>query len=941
MKVYRSVLFLTVFAFMFIGIILVAASPVYGIGHTVSEDGQLLKLISPAQNAESSYPFPNFRWDEHPAAFKNVAQPVSYKIQISSDKNFNTIIDSDIVCLNRYVHDHPFAPGNYYWRVSAVPYEKSQTPWSMPQSFNISPFAEEILIKQSNSSEDDTQRIKDAVVRAMNTAKKGQPVKIKFSPGNYRIGKSLHGPLIDLTGVSNVLIDGTGAKIQFSTHKQGLIRAAQCEKIAVRGFSSSYDKGALRVQGYVKAVDYDTCKVTVSIEPGYPDFTASDSPAHDIFYLLEPGSKGRLKTDTPNFFRADGGFNKNADGTWSFKLSRSSENWKVGDRYSFNFRGGSVQFVDFGESCSVSAYDLKTGGWGGMQFVAKEGDLFNILNCSTPFDEGKWMTGNADGVHIRGHKIGPWIEGLKIQAIGDDAIALYARPASIKSLTDSSRTVICKREFFNLEAGDEVSFFQPLKGAVLLETSVATVLPVENGYKVTFSDALPKGLKLDGPLVEATQIWNRSKSCGDFMVRDSKFTNIRRYGTVFRSKRGVVENNTYTGTSTRSIVFINGTQWPNGLYASDIIVRNNTIIDSGFDSPSQPAAIAFIFNGYKRSATTIGPRKLLIEGNTIENCPAPEIHLAWVENAVLRNNRRRETNGHWTPASYTASNSTEIVNRERMGILPVNEPVTDLVTPVMTDEAPAAGKRVRQVAPEYEGTQVYHALYLPVDWRPGSTYPVIVEYTGNIFPPGKGSGEIKDANLGYGMSGGRGFIWVAMPYVEKGLKMNAVKWWGDKQATVDYCKVNLPRICKAFGGDPNNVFVCGFSRGAIGSSYIGLADNEIAALWKGVFTHDHFDGQLETWGYPECDRKSALKRLARLKGRPVLVCGQNTSNLRSKFLDHHLDLARFTFLDVPVHNIFNIPEGKVYHSHTDMWMHRESKYRQQAHAWLQNRIKEK
>ena len=28
----------------------------------------------------------------------------------------------------------------------------------------------------------------------------------------------------------------------------------------------------------------------------------------------------------------------------------------------------------------------------------------------------------------------------------------------------------------------------------------------------------------------------------------------------------------------------------------------------------------------------------------------------------------------------------------------------DLVTPAMTEEAPAAGKRVRQVAPEYKGT---------------------------------------------------------------------------------------------------------------------------------------------------------------------------------------------------------------------------------------------
>jgi hypothetical protein len=266
--------------------------------------------------------------------------------------------------------------------------------------------------------------------------------------------------------------------------------------------------------------------------------------------------------------------------------------------------------------------------------------------------------------------------------------------------------------------------------------------------------------------------------------------------------------------------------------------------------------------------------------------------------------------------------------------------MSDLVTPVMTNEKPTAGKRVRQIAPEYKGTDVYHSLYLPVGWKQDGKFPVIVEYTGNKFPPGRGSGEVKDANLGYGMSGSKGFIWVCMPYVEKELKKNAVTWWGDKQATIDYCKVNLPRICKQFGGDPDNVFICGFSRGAIGASYIGLADDEIASLWKGMFTHDHFDGQLEHWGYPESDRVSALKRLARLKGRPVLVCGQRAGNLRDDYLKNHMGLARFTFLDVPTNKIFNIPEGKVYHSHTDMWMHRESEYRQQARAWLQNVLKE-
>ena len=257
---------------------------------------------------------------------------------------------------------------------------------------------------------------------------------------------------------------------------------------------------------------------------------------------------------------------------------------------------------------------------------------------------------------------------------------------------------------------------------------------------------------------------------------------------------------------------------------------------------------------------------------------------------------------------------------------------SDLITPAMTEEDPAPGKRVRQVSREYRGSKVYHTLYLPSDWIIGKFYPVLVEYTGNKFPTGKGSGKVKDANLGYGLTGGKGFIWVSMPYIQKGKKENAVTWWGDRQATIDYCKVNLPRICKEFGGDMENLFICGFSRGAIACSYIGLADDEIASFWKGMIAHDHFDGQ-NKWAYPESDRTSALKRLARLQGRPVLVCGNEND-----YLKDHPKLGTFTFLPVPVSEIFDIPEGPVIHRHTDLWAHRASLTRQRARAWLQSRI---
>ena len=246
----------------------------------------------------------------------------------------------------------------------------------------------------------------------------------------------------------------------------------------------------------------------------------------------------------------------------------------------------------------------------------------------------------------------------------------------------------------------------------------------------------------------------------------------------------------------------------------------------------------------------------------------------------------------------------------------------------MTAGDPTPGKRVRQVAPEYKGTQVYHTLYLPTNWQKAKRYPVLVEYTGNKFPACGSTGEVKGANLGYGLSGGEGFIWVSMPYIQKGKKENAVTWWGDRQATIDYCKVNLPRICREFGGDMENLFICGFSRGAIACSYIGLADDEIAFFWKGMIAHDHFDGQ-NKWGYPESDRTSALKRLARLQGRPVLVCGN-----KNDYLKDHPKLGTFTFLPVPVSEIFDIPEGPVIHRHTDLWAHRHSSTRQIARDWL-------
>ncbi|MCB1123576.1 MAG: hypothetical protein KJT03_18635, partial [Verrucomicrobiae bacterium] len=251
---------------------------------------------------------------------------------------------------------------------------------------------------------------------------------------------------------------------------------------------------------------------------------------------------------------------------------------------------------------------------------------------------------------------------------------------------------------------------------------------------------------------------------------------------------------------------------------------------------------------------------------------------------------------------------------------------------------------VKVTPPEYTGTRVYHTLYLPKAWTPdGDPLPVIFEYTGNYFPTSGSTGEVKDAGLGFCLTGGK-FIWVSLPYIHENLADNQVTWWGDEKATVDYAKVNVPRIIKDYHADSHAVFLCGFSRGAIGVNYLGLHDDEVAKLWTAFITHDHFDGIKEwgktSWGTPlEKYQTEAAVRLQRVAGRPYLVCQNGDKYGTETFVRDRLPtVENFTFIDVKTADIFgSFPNSYVVHPHTDRWALLPSPYRTQVWQWM-NRV---
>lgn len=257
----------------------------------------------------------------------------------------------------------------------------------------------------------------------------------------------------------------------------------------------------------------------------------------------------------------------------------------------------------------------------------------------------------------------------------------------------------------------------------------------------------------------------------------------------------------------------------------------------------------------------------------------------------------------------------------------------DLTIPEITEGAPAAGKRVCLHARGYEGEEVHHVIYLPTDWEAGKIYPVLFEYPGNgDFRNKYGDtcdGTPEGCHLGYGLSGGKGVIWVSLPFVMlvDGRKQTATHWWGDVEESVRYCEAAVEQTCAKFGGDRDRLILSGFSRGAIGVNYIGLHDDPIAALWRGFLTYSHYDGVRTTWPYAAADRVSALARLKRLNKRPQFISGEMQTSEIELYLAQTGVAGDFTFVPIPFIN------------HNDRWVLRDIPERQRARAWLARVLK--
>jgi hypothetical protein len=271
-------------------------------------------------------------------------------------------------------------------------------------------------------------------------------------------------------------------------------------------------------------------------------------------------------------------------------------------------------------------------------------------------------------------------------------------------------------------------------------------------------------------------------------------------------------------------------------------------------------------------------------------------------------------------------------------------------------------------------TAAFFMLYLPTDYDPTRVepYPVIVELPGNgpytSSWGDRSNGRPDDTFLGYGITEGRGAIWAAVPFLTSNGFYDQTSWWGcplpadahhcggndtegcistappptwappatgclnttDTTSSRAYLRAVVAYLLSAYHGDALRVVLAGFSRGAIGVNYVGLGDDETAALWAGSIAYAHYDGQPEDlrWPYPDNTPTAAYARLKRLGGRPHFVCSELDSTLNQT--KPFIEAAGFFV------NATYVPTG--YCNHNSEWVLRNSPARDQLRKWYMDVI---
>ena len=543
-----------------------------------------------------------------------------------------------------------------------------------------------------NDGLDDLNAIKNAILYANLYSSTSNPVKLVFEKGIYDIFPPLEtNYALVFSGVDNVVVEGAGSEIIMHNPETGFIQFTNCTNVIFKNISVDYNKLPF-TQGKVTAINLSNKTFDFTIDSGFPSLEEAYFVNATQKWGMLKEATGKLKNGVDHLFPYYG-WSKISENV--FRVSQPGtgkiNQFSVGD-YFVQIARNNGKSLFYTSNCknitflNVTSYASPSG-----TYIGYNNFEWNIINCKIIPKEGRVQSANADCVHSSGNFIGPWVQGCHFEAYSDDAVNLKYMTREITSIISPLKLKIK----WELSVGDSLCFYNPRDGIFLGDATVTKVIFEGNFiYEITLSN--PILISQVSSHQTSDKLFVKTRSNESFIFRNNTFLNGRRYGLLLQNSYGLIENCLFENLSNCGLRIENLVDWGEGFVANNIVVRNNTFQNCGFDLTyinepiaaaitsqitklSMPCAVGTTWCGFK-TASWQGLRNITITNNTI-NYNKSGLHLENINNLLLQDNILIHNAGDITgigPVPFSINNCT-VNDQSTLGVISVENSILESI----------------------------------------------------------------------------------------------------------------------------------------------------------------------------------------------------------------------------------------------------------------------
>ena len=262
------------------------------------------------------------------------------------------------------------------------------------------------------------------------------------------------------------------------------------------------------------------------------------------------------------------------------------------------------------------------------------------------------------GTNIHGARIGPWVEDCRYENPGDDCNHISSTLMVVSEQPEKDVVVFLPQQIgtrsdnpdIDIRIGDKLAFFDRTAGELLKEAIVVeTKLQENKRTRVRLDRDIPvlqlkeKGNGISKTSLQWIQVYNLSRSCGNFVFRGNTFIRGRRIGILAKSGPGLIENNRFIELGAGGVDLWNAPV--EGLYAHELLIQDNYFEGGGRVSRKAGYASAIWSEIFSGKPSQPLHRNIRIIDNTIVDYPASGMLLVDVTGLVISGNKIIRTEG--------------------------------------------------------------------------------------------------------------------------------------------------------------------------------------------------------------------------------------------------------------------------------------------------------